>query len=88
MSSFVKQDLIDEAQESSNYIIEEEIPAPCGSESVNEDMVSKTGEECATLHQMFEEKWDIFDNHSEMSSDSEETGSYSSADEHSEIEPL
>ena len=56
LSSFVKQDLIDEAQKSSNYIIEEEIPAPCGSESVNEDIGSKAGEECATLHQMFEEK--------------------------------
>ena len=50
--NFVKKDLIDEAQESTNYIIEEEIHAPCGSESVN-----------ATLYQM--EKWDIFDNHSE-----------------------
>ena len=35
LSSFVKKDLIDEAQESTNYIIEEEIHAPCGSESVN-----------------------------------------------------
>ena len=34
-----------EAQESTNYIIDEEIHAPCGSESVN-----------ATLHQIFEEK--------------------------------
>ena len=33
-------------------------------------------------------KWDIFDNHSKTSSDSDETGSYSSADKHSEIEPL
>ena len=82
MSSFVKQDLIDEAQESSHYIIEEEIPALCGSESVNEDMVLKAGEECATLRQMIEEK------RLHVSSDSEETGSYSSADEHSEIEPL
>ena len=39
--NFVKKDLIDEAQESTNYIIEEEIHAPCGSESVN-----------ATLYQM------------------------------------
>ena len=75
--NFVKKDLIDEAQESTNYVIEDEIHAPCGSESVN-----------ATLYQMQEEKWDIFDNHSETSSDSDETGSYSSADEHSEIEPL
>ena len=30
----------------------------------------------------------MFDNHSETSSDSDETGSYSSADEHSEVEPL
>ena len=39
---------------------------------------------------MFEEKWDIFDNHSQtrLQSDSDETGSNSSADEHSEIEPL
>ena len=42
--NFVKKDLIDEAQESTNYIIEEEIHAPCGSGSVN-----------ATVHQMFEE---------------------------------
>ena len=35
LSSFVKKDLIDEAQESTHYIIEEEIHAPCGSESVN-----------------------------------------------------
>ena len=34
------------------------------------------------------ENWDIFANHSETSSDSDVTGSYSSADEHSEIEPL
>ena len=88
LSSFVKQHLIDEAQESSNYIIEEEIPAPCGSESVNKDMVSKAAEECSTLHQMFEERWDILDNHPETSSDFEEACSYSSADEHSEIEPL
>ena len=33
--NFVKKDLIDEAQESTNYIMEEEIYAPCGSESVN-----------------------------------------------------
>ena len=33
--NFVKKDLIDEAQESTNYIMEEEIHAPCGSESVN-----------------------------------------------------
>ena len=39
--NFVKKDLIDEAQESTNYIIEDEIHAPCGSESVN-----------ATLYQM------------------------------------
>ena len=44
MSSFVKKDVIDKAQESTNYIIEEEIHAPCGSGSVN-----------ATVHQMFEE---------------------------------
>ena len=39
-------------------------------------------------HSMRIENWDMFDNHSETSSDSDETGSYSSADEHSEIEPL
>ena len=44
LSSFVKKDLIDEAQESTNYIIEKEIHAPCGSGSVN-----------ATVHRMFEE---------------------------------
>ena len=30
-----KRSIIDEAQESTNYIMEEEIHAPCGSESVN-----------------------------------------------------
>ena len=30
-----QKDLIDEAQESTNYIMEKEIHAPCGSESVN-----------------------------------------------------
>ena len=33
--NFVIKYLIDEAQESTNYIMEEEIHAPCGSESVN-----------------------------------------------------
>lgn len=78
--SFVKKDLIDEAQESTNYIIEKDIHGPCGYESVN-----------ATLHQMFEELPKlgyIIDSHSQTSSDRDETGSYSSADEHSEIEPL
>ena len=80
---------MDEAQESTKYIIEEEISATCDSKSVNGDMVSKAGEECVTLHQMFEEKWDIFDNHSETSSDSKETGSDSSAEiKHSVIEQL
>ena len=39
---------------------------------------------------MFEEKWDIFDNHykTRLSSDSDETGRDASADDHSEIEPL
>ena len=38
LSSFVKKDLIDKAQESTHYIIEEEIHAPCGSESVNANL--------------------------------------------------
>lgn len=89
MSSFVTIDPIDGAQESTKYITEEEISDTCDSESVNEDMVSKTAEECVTLHQMFEERWDIFDSHSQTSSNSEETGSGSCADiKHFLFEPL
>ena len=78
LSSFVKKDLID-IDESTNYIIEEDIHAPCGYESVK----------CYSSPNVWRiENWDIFDNHSETSSDSDVTGSYSSADEHSEIEPL
>ena len=76
LSSFVKKDLID-IDESTNYIIEEDIHR--GYESVK----------CyPSLNVWRIENWDIFDNHSETSSDSDVTGSYSSADEHSEIEPL
>ena len=42
---------MDEAQESTKYIIEEEISATCDFKSVNGDMVSKAAEECVTLHQ-------------------------------------
>ena len=66
MSSFVKKDPIDEAQESTRDIIEEEISVTCDSESGNGDMISKAAKECVTLHQAFEEKWGIFDNHSKQ----------------------
>ena len=49
MSSFVKKDPMDEARESTKYIVEEEISATCDSKSVNGDMVSKAAEECVTL---------------------------------------
>ena len=79
LSSFVKKDLVDEPQVSTNYIIEKDIHATCGYESVK----------CYPSPNVWRiENWDIFDNHSETSSDSDVTGSCSSADEHSEIEPL
>lgn len=67
----VKKDLIDEAQESTNCIIEEKIPAPCSSESVEHIWFQRLVKNVLPF-QMFEEKWDVFDNHSETSSDSEE----------------
>ena len=52
------------------------------------DMVLEAAKECVSLqHQMFEENWDIFDSQSETTSDSDETGSDSSADECSVSDP-
>ena len=110
MSSFVKNDPIDKAQEStqdiinkaqessqaSNYVAQESSQGITDKAqestqgSFNDgDMVLEAANECVSQlqHQMFEENWDIFDSQSETTSDSDETGSDSSADECSVSEP-
>ena len=98
MSSFVKNDPIDKAQESTQDIINKAQESSQGifdkaqestQGSFNDgDMVLEAAKECVSLqHQMFEENWDIFDSQSETTSDSDETGSDSSADECSVSEP-
>ena len=92
------QGIFDKAQEStqaSNYVAQESSQGITDKAqestqgSFNDgDMVLEAAKECVSLqHQMFEENWDIFDSQSETTSDSDETGSDSSADECSVSEP-
>ena len=53
----INQGSINEAQESVQNVIEEEISGKCDSQSVNGDMVLEAAKKCVSLqHQMFEEK--------------------------------
>ncbi|KAL9960500.1 hypothetical protein ACROYT_G033968 [Oculina patagonica] len=103
MSSFVKNDLINKAQESTQDIIDKaqestqasNYVAQESSQGINDkaqestqgsfnhgDMVLEAAKECVFLqHQMFEENWEKFDSQSETTSDSDGTGSDSSANE-------
>ena len=63
-------------------VIEGETSGKRDSQSGYGNMVLEVAKERVFLkHQMFEEKWDIFDSQGENTSDCDETGSDSSADE-------